>query len=170
MLSREWGRLGLAEVNAIQQHQLILPVKVSEIARSLNLNVQAATLPAGVSGEIRPVGDGKFRIKVNRHDSKRRQRFTVAHEISHFLLHRDQIGDGILDDVLYRSTLSDNREAEANRLAADILMPVDQLIRELRRRPGLSGRDLIEDLASIFDVSPAAMSIRCEPIHARMQS
>lgn len=169
MKSKEWGGLGLAEVNAIQQNQLVLPVKISEIAKALNLVVQAATLPAGISGEIRPAGEGKYRIRVNRHDSRGRQRFTVSHEIAHYLLHRDQIGDGISDDVLYRSSLSDSREAEANRLAADILMPIDAVRAEVGRRLDKSDDEIIEELASIFDVSSAAMSIRCDPVLARMR-
>ena len=47
-----------------------------------------------------------YAIFVNKGDRyKTRQRFTIAHKIAHFILHREAIGDGIVDDALYRSGL-----------------------------------------------------------------
>jgi hypothetical protein len=162
MTSREWTTLNPVLKQQIEVYQSDAPVKLSEIARELGLKVKAATLRPGISGEIRPDPDrmGAFIIRVSRHDSRERQRFTVAHEIGHFLLHRDQIGSGITDDALYRSTLSDRREAEANRIAADILMP-DALVREWLNRAQLLGvDDNITYLRENFQVSDAAMRIR----------
>jgi len=158
MVIREWSRLTAPQREIIERHQASVPIKLSALARDLGLRVVASTLPSGISGEIRPVLDG-YQISVNRHDSTRRQRFTVAHEISHFLLHRDQIGDGITDDVLYRSSLSDSREAEANRLAADIILPREALAARLAETP-LAGDELVAALAAEFQVSEVAMKIR----------
>ncbi|MFY2764642.1 ImmA/IrrE family metallo-endopeptidase [Arenimonas sp. MALMAid1274] len=152
-------RIDATQQAAIQRAHERIPVKLSSLAKDLGLRVIASTLPPGISGEIRPI-DGRFVISVNRHDSARRQRFTVAHEIAHFLLHRDQIGSGIADDVLYRSSLSDSREAEANRLAADILLPRQVLSEEISSRKGRSREDLVSELAEMFDVSEVAMKIR----------
>lgn len=162
MSSSEFSRISAEELALIARHHGELPVKLSSLAKSLGLEVVASTLPPGISGEIRPGQDGKYVVRVNRHDSKRRQRFTVAHEIAHYLLHRDQIGDGIVDDVLYRSSLSDAREAEANRLAADILMPRAELAAELRRLGGVPTEDVVSALAVKFGVSDVAMRIRLE--------
>lgn len=161
-VSREWDSLPADVRETIEAHQEDRPVKLSTIAGALGLSVRAASLPVGISGEIRPSpeSDGKFVIKVNRHDSGRRQRFTVAHEIGHFLLHRDQIGSGISDDVLYRSSLSDRREAEANRIAADILMPMSLVENAVARAKALGVEDIVSYLADEFDVSEAAMKIR----------
>lgn len=76
------------------------------------------------------------------------------------MLHRDDIGDGIKDDVLYRSSLSDRREAQANRLAADILMPKGLLesAKEAAEEKGVG--DLALYLADEFAVSEAAMRIK----------
>ena len=65
-----------------------------------------------------------------------RRRFTIAHEIAHFLLHRDKIGDQLSDDAMYRSSLSSDDERAANRLAADILMPMG-LIQDYMRKLSL---------------------------------
>lgn len=159
MSSNEWESLDPLHKRAIQLAQADLPVKIGGLAKGFGLSVLVSTLPAGVSGEIRPLGQS-YQIKVNRHDSPVRQRFTLAHEIAHFLLHQDAIGDGITDDVLYRSTLSDVREAQANRLAADILMPIDLVRMEVRKRQGMARAELIEELVNVFSVSSAAMEIR----------
>jgi Zn-dependent peptidase ImmA (M78 family) len=139
-----------------------VPVRLTDIANSLGLSVKAATLPAGISGEIRPDADhpGSYVIRVNRHDAKRRQRFTVAHEIAHFLLHRDAIGDGIMDDVLYRSNVSNAQEAQANRLAADILVPQSLLTQWLENARVLNISDAVTFLADRFEVSEASMRIK----------
>ncbi|TIL24585.1 MAG: ImmA/IrrE family metallo-endopeptidase [Mesorhizobium sp.] len=162
MMSREWHSLDQGTLATIQALQDGAPIRLSAIANALGVRVIATTLPSGISGEIRPDLDnaGQFVIKVNRNDSARRQRFTVAHEIGHYLLHRDQIGAGITDDVLYRSELSDRREAQANRMAADLLMP-QQLVDEwLDRARTLKVDNVVGFLADKFNVSEAAMKIR----------
>jgi hypothetical protein len=156
---RDFGQLSNSHRVVIERAQEQFPVSLSAIAAGFGLKLVASTLRPGISGEIRPAGDG-FVINVNRHDSPSRQRFTVAHEIAHFLLHRDQIGDGISDDVLYRSSLSDAREAEANRLAADILMPRKAVADRLRTEGGVASDDVVARLALAFGVSEIAMRIR----------
>jgi Zn-dependent peptidase ImmA (M78 family) len=96
---------------------------------------------------------------VNRHEHKNRQRFTIAHEIAHYVLHRDQIRNDLnselTDDTFYRSGLSEKREWEANRLAAEILMPWP-LIRTLTA----AGKKTPRELAAELEVSESAISIR----------
>jgi Zn-dependent peptidase ImmA (M78 family) len=65
------------------------------------------------------------------------------------------IGDGITDDVFYRSTLSNAQEAEANRFAADVLMPY-ALIENLMA----AGTSSVPALASALQVSETAMTVR----------
>ena len=162
VMSREWDNLAEEVKDAIRSHQGDLPIKLSALARDMDIELKAATLGVGISGEIRPAdGDPtRFVIRVNRHDASRRQRFTVAHEIAHYLLHRDQIGTGLRDDVLYRSKLSDSREAEANRLAADILMPAGLVKEWLDNARLLKVEDVVGYLADRFDVSEASMRIK----------
>jgi len=162
-MSPEWQHLDDANRATIADHQDVAPVRLSELAKALGVPVKAATLAPGISGEIRPDENG-FVIRINRHDPAKRQRFSVAHELAHFLLHSDQIGTGIADDVLYRSSLSDRREAQANRLAADILMP-DELVRqqvEAAHEKGVG--DLVLFLAEEFAVSEAAMRIKLDQL------
>ncbi|MBS8261112.1 ImmA/IrrE family metallo-endopeptidase [Roseibium polysiphoniae] len=162
MMSREWRTLDSQLLQQISGLQEAAPVRLSSIAKALDVKVISTTLPKGVSGEIRPDPDrpGSYIVRVNRNDSSRRQRFTVAHEIGHYLLHRDQIGDGITDDVLYRSTLSDSREAQANRIAADLLMPKNLMDEWIENAKVLKVDDVVGFLADKFNVSEAAMKIR----------
>jgi Zn-dependent peptidase ImmA (M78 family) len=103
-------------------------------------------------------------IKVNRNESRERQRFTIGHEIAHFLLHKsiiDSSPNGITDTVLYRSGASQQIEFEANRLAADIVMPIELIAGELNEGfSGVVSEATIEALANRFEVSKAAMEIR----------
>lgn len=161
-MSNEWRTLDPARKGIIRRKQDRAPVKLSSIADELGLKLRAATLPAGISGEIRPdpTAPSGYVIRVNRHDSAGRQRFTIAHEISHYLLHEQFIGDGITDDILYRSEVSDWKEAQANRLAADILMPEALVSAWLDRARALGVDDITNYLAEKFEVSEGAMRIR----------
>lgn len=101
-----------------------IPVPVGAIAERLGLEVYSTTLDPNISGLIKRVASGKFEIQVNDTDAAVRQRFTVCHEIAHYLLHRTFIdADGIQDNILYRSQLSNLQESEANRFAAALLLP-----------------------------------------------
>ncbi len=157
MISREWQKLMPEQVSIIQVYQTTFPIKVGAIAKAFGLIVKASTLPGNISGEIKET-NGEVIIRVNRHDVKYRQRFTLAHEIAHFLLHRRYIGDGITDDALFRSKLSSSIEEEANNLAADILMPMHLLTTHKKvNEITLKGEALYEKLAQDFEVSSTSL-------------
>lgn len=155
---KEWLRLGPDVTGKIVKHHISFPVKIGEIAKEFGLLVKRATLKPGISGEIRE-SSGQYVIKVNRHDSEERQRFTLAHEIAHFLLHKDKIGDGIVDTMLFRSSLSDKLEAEANRLAADLVIPFSLIYKEDLSDFGRI-EEQIEYLSRLSKISAPALEIR----------
>jgi len=149
-----------AAMEILRVHQRSAPVDVVAIARDLGLQVYVDELPPGVSGKLvrRPEfgSPSGYVIIANRMQALVRQRFTVAHEIAHFILHRNEIGDGINEDVMYRADgMTGPQETEANRLAADILMPW-----HLINTATISGQQTVEHLAQVFVVSEVAMSIR----------
>lgn len=158
--SYAWRKLNDNQRRTILEFQARSPVDLAGLAKRLGLEVKAATLEPGKSGEIRPNGAGGYIIRVNRHDSPGRQRFTVAHEISHFLLHRHLIGSGISDDALYRSNQSDQIEWEANRLAADIVMPTKAVQEAVATAEKLGITNYRDELVDRFQVSRAAMGIK----------
>ncbi|MDM1290811.1 ImmA/IrrE family metallo-endopeptidase [Acinetobacter indicus] len=157
--SNEWMRLNLIDQKTIEKYQNDMPIKLGLLSKELGLVVKRATLPANISGEIKEQ-DGEVIIRVNRHDAKTRQRYTLAHEIAHFLLHRHLLSNGITDDVLYRSSQSDEIEAEANRLAADILMPMHIVKNLMQKHDKLKGENFYQAIADDLDVSVTAIKIR----------
>lgn len=103
---------------------------------------------------------------VNRDHHPRRRRFTLAHEIGHFLLH--PVREAYVDDVggaLARDDRSaegtDLREIEANAFAAELLMPEGLIREEVPSRFGLFfEEDRLTQLSDQFGVSKQAMTFR----------
>lgn len=158
-ISAEWKSLNENQQGVIKKYQTALPVAVGSIAKEFGIKVLKSTMPGSISGEIREA-DSEITIKVNRHDIKERQRFTIAHEIAHFLLHRERLKSGITDDVLYRSRLSDALEREANRLAADIIMPTSLILDALEANKSCKPEERYKKVAELAEVSIAAIKIR----------
>jgi len=140
------------------------PIQTVNLANELGIKVYHAAWPNDVSGKIQKDsaygGASGFAIFVNREHHVNRRRFTTAHEIAHYVLHEEKIGDGIFDDALYRSGLSSAIEAQANGLAANILMPWSILNRYIPSYLGNDGDTDVTKLAALFQVSKQSMSIR----------
>lgn len=144
--------------NIIKKHQTKAPVQVIPIAKELGLNVyKIENWDDNLSGKLQKdeCSPSKFSIYVNANHSETRKRFTIAHEIAHYVLHRNLIEEEVVDDALYRSGLSNSIEASANKMAAEILMPWYLIDRTIEK-----GINTIQALAQTFQVSNSAMSIR----------
>lgn len=111
--------------------------------------------------------DGSAVIGVNSVDNPRRQRFTIAHELGHLVLHGSQ--DLHIDEefpIGLRNRISgmavDEREIEANQFAAELLMPSDLMGAdvELLRSRGTPVEEAIAKLSQRYKVSADAMTIR----------
>nr|WP_070959397.1 ImmA/IrrE family metallo-endopeptidase [Hyphomonas sp. Mor2] len=162
--SKEYRNLA-PEIRAdIDEFLLEHPVKLGAIAKRLGVKVLKSTLPRGTSGQI-GLENGSFVIRINRHEAKHRQRFTLAHELAHFLLHRDRIeaANGWSENVLLRAPNQPMQiEYEANRLASDLVIPSEQLAKVTGEYSGPMTPEIIEDLALRFGVSTAAMEIKLQ--------
>lgn len=164
--SSEYTNLDFGNRKQIDEFLSDLPVKLGAMASCLGVEVLLSTLSPGISGQI-GVKDGKFVIKINRHEARHRQRFTLAHEIAHYLLHKDKIleSDGEWrENILLRSGQSAQVEYQANRLAADLIIPPNLLIGILNKREGTVTDDTIRELSAKFRVSTAAMEVRLQVI------
>lgn len=146
----------------LERFRRAAPVQLTAMATALGIPVYISTMPPSISGLIEPdeQSSSGFRIRINRHESAERQRFTLAHEIAHFILHRSLIGGGVVDDTMYRSALSTRREVEANKLAAELCMPRHLINEERAKRKHLDEDSLVDELARLFKVSRQAMRIR----------
>ena len=148
-------------IEAAQQSLLESPVDITQLAKTFGIaRIHEKKLGERMSGKIERLDDDKYHITVNKAEGWVRQRFTIAHELAHYLLHREQIGDGITENVMYRGGLSTQEEVEANRLAAEILMPLDRVDQYIKTVKSEKGKVQIGWLAEAFGVSVSAMQVR----------
>lgn len=151
----------LREANALR-----VPVPVELVAHRLGLLVEPSALGDEVSGVL-VVREGRGTIGVNQTHPSVRQRFTVAHEIGHYVMHRGS-SDLFIDKgytAVFRDTRSstgaERAEIQANYFAAALLMPAELLLPEIRRSGfDLADEEALETLAERFQVSLQSMSYR----------
>jgi Zn-dependent peptidase ImmA (M78 family) len=125
--------------------------------------VQKSHQPLYLAGEG---GDGRGVIGVDDKHHPNRQRFSIAHELGHFLLH-PETGSVFMDrsPVLFRDGRSsegvNQQETDANAFAAELLMPEVDLRAQWDVRPVDAFDDMsVRRLAACFGVSAQALTIR----------
>jgi Zn-dependent peptidase ImmA (M78 family) len=147
--------LGLLKDNGITR----APVPVEEIARNSGIDVRYEAAEDELSGALIRKHE-EIVIGVNSAHHPNRQRFTIAHEIAHFILHK---GIRLHVDEDFRINLRDGQknreEMEANVFAAELLMPSAFVMRDAGRLQNLDEDD-IRRLARRYQVSQRAMEIR----------
>jgi Zn-dependent peptidase ImmA (M78 family) len=148
---------------------------VEHIATSLGIGIQKTPTEDGLSGFLyRDFAKDRTVIGVNALHPENRQRFTIAHELGHFLLH---VRSGVHVDptesgphIVFRDGLSsegtDTAEVEANVFASELLMPAQTVLKDLEEVGPL---DLLDDesmeatlteFAIRYKVSKQAITIR----------
>lgn len=143
-------------------------INVLELAKKLNIEItydrmldEQGNVDIDISGYIECIkmddGKCKFKMHINDYHSENRQKFTIAHEIGHFLMHKDILNnEQINDNSLFRDGSFNDIEQDANSFASEILMPeadVKKLIQEENIRN-------IKELSLKFNVSMSAMKYR----------
>ncbi len=136
-------------------------IDVNKIAQVLNIAVVQHPFAKEVSGVFFKK-DGDMFIGVNSKHSETRSRFTVAHEIGHYILHAsealhyDDHTKLPIEFAFFRSeNVTNEDEREANHFAAELLMP-----EELIERCVEAGIRSTIALAERFKVSDQAMTYR----------
>lgn len=136
-------------------------VDVVKLAQTLGCQVQTVVFdPSTISAKIERTNDDTCIIQISSTDGAERQRFSIAHELSHYILHdegefieyRKPLAEYDNPDLLYK-------EIQANMLASAILMS-----RELVKRAWDNSKD-IDDLADIFNVSKSAVYYRLDNLN-----
>lgn len=148
------------------------PVDIINICNCLKIKVYEAYLPSNVSGYIMTSKDGipgyeaDQIIVVNLSDAPKRRRFTIAHELAHYVLHKKPE-----DDIYaHRDTgQHDPREREANIFASNILMPRELVQRDIRNLCQNSFGSVpslvkISRIAEAFAVSDSAAEVRLKEL------
>ncbi len=123
------------------------PVRLSRLAEYYVFQIQEIDWPDKYEGRL----ERRARlICVNKDHGRTKKRFTIAHEFGHYFLHHDIeifVDDETLDPF-------DEREKEANKFAAELLMPKEWIKRDYK---------LMQDVKSLerkYEVSAQAMWIR----------
>jgi Zn-dependent peptidase ImmA (M78 family) len=145
-----------------------LPIPVDAIAGKLGaaLSYEPFEGKDDISGMLFR-DERRIVIGINSAHASTRQRFSIAHEIGHLRMHH---GDFFVDKTVRlnrdaRSSMAiDPKEIEANRFAAELLMP-EKIItaatkKRLAKKRNITAEELIEGLADECQVSKQAMEFR----------
>ncbi|MBX3582537.1 MAG: ImmA/IrrE family metallo-endopeptidase [Rhizobiaceae bacterium] len=154
----------LTDVQLISHFMRRSPVPIAQAIEALGIDYRVVPMADGSSGKIEKVND-RYVITVNANESPVRQRFTAAHELAHYLMHRDLLVHGHMDRLFDPDPMTNppapfkrSHEYQANQTAANILMPKSRV--ETYHAQGMTTRQIAER----FEVSPAAMKIRLETL------
>jgi Zn-dependent peptidase ImmA (M78 family) len=135
------------------------PVDLRVVAEKIGLEYQEVDyFPDDVDALIIKMGDRTV-AAVNKNQSFRRRRFSLAHEFCHHLLHPDRtvLDDQVTIDAppagISEAASKDPYEAEADIFAGELLVPLPMLKEHFRS--GLTAADV----ARIFAVSDHVASI-----------
>lgn len=141
-------------------------INVEEIAKKLGFSLSYTIMEE--SGKLE---DNV--INVNLLDAEVRQRFTIAHEIGHFLLHNPS--DTMYRDVTlkrYENIVERIEERQANNFAAELLMPkrllaqlIDKYLTENNWGSLLDDIQfeiLLKDVSKMLNVSKSSLDFRLQ--------
>ncbi len=148
------------------------PIAVEKVARHLGAHIRYSPFDGEISG-IGYILAGVPIIGVNSLHRRNRQRFTIAHECGHLVMHRHLLSHEVHVDrqfsVLRRDTTSSsgkNRiENQANQFAAELTMPEKMLEAAIKRIAvdymiDIDDSIIIKKLAQEFRMSENVMKIR----------
>ncbi len=140
----------------ISSFNLTPPIDLNKICEKLDIKVNYEPLVSIEALLIVSLGKRNIIIDSYRNTYKQRERFTIAHEIGHYIMpwHENlQQCDKIVD---FKS--EDTIECEANDFASELLVPKTNLIYDIKgKKVTLS---LIKKLAEKYDVSLVVMARR----------
>ena len=142
------------------------PFDPFQLAEDLNITCDKTHITVGIIGcsGLLSLEKGRPNIWVNPFDSEERKRFTVAHELGHFILHTNKLKKKrrIMDfpRTLYSAdTVTDPYEQDANRFALELLMPEDSIRAYMRKMTERNGH-VFKQLAEAYQVSLATLERR----------
>lgn len=154
-----------------------IPVEIISLCRNLGFSVFVQNMPRAdicgyilIDGELKDSFQTDRIISVNRNESPKRRRFTVAHELAHYLFEFNpteciEFYNAFELDHSFQET---EEERRANRFAAELLMPQNEFIKEYKEiaTTGISFFDSVQKLSDTFLVPPKAVSLRIkEELH-----
>lgn len=119
---------------------------------------KSADIQSKIHGESRA-----YEIHINGLNALVRQRFSIAHEIAHFVLHKKKLDEFGSIDRNGEHSLSREEESAADDLAAAILMPEQLVKKEIPITQPLD-EIMLDHLASKFKVSKMVVILRLKAL------
>jgi Zn-dependent peptidase ImmA (M78 family) len=132
-----------------------VPLDIERLIKSFGIKVKIVPMDDEVSGHL-ALSDGVWEIAVNALHHPKLQRFTLAHELGHYVLHRWEC-QRFEDTKLFRNNESNPMEVQANAYAADLLMP-EREFKDYIRNTSKN----IDRIADHFKVSAYAVRVRAK--------
>lgn len=131
-------------------------IDLDAIAQYTGATVQRAPL---ASAEARIVGAGdEAVITINEKSLPSRQRFSIGHELGHWMYDRGKLSLSCSTDKQERFFSGADKEATANEFAKELLLPTAMFAPRLgKREPTL---DVVRDLSGVFRTSLTATARR----------
>jgi len=165
----------LGTINKLQGGKFPIPVPVDEWAANLDITDIQPLETEGFEGGLMMFADrSSGTIFVGGRSNRRRRRFTIGHELGHFLLpwHAPRHGQGFLcskrDMAIFRAETGGDRylemEAQANRFSAGLLMPAVPFRTDLHAKRHFELQHIVE-LANRYDMSKEATARRCADLY-----
>ena len=146
-------------VELARSHDIVVtPLDIEALIKVLGIRLIKEPMEGDNSGSL-SFNDDRWVITVNSLHHPTRQRFTMAHELGHYILHRNDQSE-FNDTVLFRNGEVNPQEYEANYFAGDLLMPEDRF-REFLNQQSTS----VDDLAEYFNTSPLAVRVRAKQLN-----
>ena len=138
-------------------------VDIEGLIRNMGLRIEKKALDSSISGCLKKI-DGQWTIIVNEKHNEKRQRFTMAHELAHYYLHRTFKDSFTDDEIFYRNEESHSIEYAANRFASDLLINPSALKKVIKQ-----GTVFIDEIANHFQVSSIAVKIQLSNMGYRIK-
>lgn len=160
VISRPRWNLAESKASELTAHISSPPIPVYEIAESNGVNVLFVDFGENAETVSGLCDFRTSRIYVNKDDSTERQAFTMAHELGHWVMHKEFfLVNPDQYPILPRFSdpnRNDPKEKEANKFAACLLVP-ERLLAPVKGAP-------VAALARSFGVSRTMMEFRLKNV------
>ena len=148
------------------QYELLdYPTPIANILNKVGFKIYKENLSANISGVI-GVSDSLIEARgckrimlINAYGNREHQRFTMAHELGHYIFDYDGKSDFADEYSLDKERLTSEMEIRVNRFAATLLMPKDIFTDKYKLFSllGYKKETIVNELSDIFDVSETAI-------------
>lgn len=151
----EYAAVNLRREYGVDDSQAI---NFSHLLPLLNITIRESPLPEGTLGACKVKGSHRLIVISSAIPDENQRRFTIAHETGHVILHH---GTGIcssydIDELMVRTAA--DRETDANRFAAALLLPETVIQKELKKND--VSFDMVSHLANHYGASLTSTLIR----------